>query len=61
MVRYVVIKEMVANLGDKYSSFLNPNEYRLAIHRPLPSEVKYLAHQYTGVGIEVHIRQYPLC
>lgn len=44
---------MVANMGDKYSSFLNPEEYRLAIYRPVPSELKYLVYQYTGIGIEV--------
>lgn len=50
---YAAIKEMVSHLGDKYSSFLSPNEYRLAIHHPLPSEIKYLAYQYTGVGMEL--------
>lgn len=50
---YAAIKEMVTHLGDKYSSFLLPNEYRLAILHPLPSEIKYLSLQYTGVGMEL--------
>jgi len=50
---YAALKEMVTHLGDKYSQFLVPNEYRLAIHHPLPSEIKYLAYQYTGVGMEL--------
>ncbi|KAG0567495.1 hypothetical protein KC19_7G139300 [Ceratodon purpureus] len=50
---YAAIKEMVTHLGDKYSSFLVPNEYRLAINHPLPSEIKYLSLQYTGVGMEL--------
>lgn len=50
---YAAVKEMVSHLGDKYSSFLVPNEYRLAIHRPLQSEIKYLSYQYTGIGMEV--------
>ncbi len=47
------MKEMVANLGDRYSAFLIPEEYRLAIRHPLPSELKYLAYRYTGIGMEV--------
>jgi hypothetical protein len=47
------VKEMVANLGDRYSAFLIPEEYRLAIRHPLPSELKYLAYRYTGIGMEV--------
>eukprot|EP00897_Mesotaenium_endlicherianum_P001537 jgi/Mesen1/1410/ME000130S00497 len=50
---YAVVKEMVARLGDPYSAFLDPFRYRLAIHRPLLSEIKYLAYQYTGIGIEL--------
>uniref|UniRef100_A0A7I4FVI0 PDZ domain-containing protein n=1 Tax=Physcomitrium patens TaxID=3218 RepID=A0A7I4FVI0_PHYPA len=50
---YAAVKEMVSHLGDKYSSFLVPNEYRLAIHRPLQSEIKYLSYQYTGIGMEL--------
>eukprot|EP00850_Spirogloea_muscicola_P024927 SM001788S03435 [mRNA] locus=s1788:112:1975:+ [translate_table: standard] len=47
------VKAMVDALGDRYSAYLTPPQYRLAIHRPLPSEVKYLAYQYTGVGMEL--------
>lgn len=41
------------SLGDRYSAFLAPDQYRVAIRHPKPSEIKYLAFQYTGVGIEV--------
>jgi len=50
---YQAVKEMVANLGDRYSAFLIPEEYRLAIRHPLPSELKYLAYRYTGIGMEL--------
>ncbi|CAM6106245.1 unnamed protein product [Calypogeia fissa] len=50
---YTIIKEMVGSLGDPYSAFLGPSQYRIAIRRPNPSEIKYLAFQYTGVGIEL--------
>lgn len=50
---YAAAQEMVAALGDKYSAFLDPFHYRLAIHHPIPSEIKYLAYQYTGIGIEL--------
>ncbi|KAH8958311.1 hypothetical protein BDL97_06G017200 [Sphagnum fallax] len=52
---YQAVKEMVANLGDRYSAFLIPEEYRLAIRHPLPSELKYLAYRYTGIGMEAGI------
>lgn len=55
---YKAIKEMVARLGDSYSSFLTPEEYRIALHRPMPLELKYLIYQYTGVGIQIGER-YP--
>ncbi|KAG6541803.1 hypothetical protein Mapa_016818 [Marchantia paleacea] len=48
---YRVIKTMVDSIGDRYSAFLNPQQYRLAIRRPIPSEIKYLTYQYTGVGV----------
>ncbi|PTQ29718.1 hypothetical protein MARPO_0135s0004 [Marchantia polymorpha] len=48
---YRVIKNMVDSIGDRYSAFLNPQQYRLAIRRPIPSEIKYLTYQYTGVGV----------
>ncbi|KAL3680577.1 hypothetical protein R1sor_023533 [Riccia sorocarpa] len=48
---YRVIKMMVESLGDRYSAFLDPQQYRLAIRRPIPSEIKYLTYQYTGVGV----------
>lgn len=50
---YKAAKGMVARLGDRYSSFLTPEEYRFALHRPIQSELKYLAYQYTGVGMEI--------
>lgn len=50
---YAVLTDMVASLGDRYSAFLPPSLYRLAIRHPNPSEVRYLAAQYTGIGIEV--------
>eukprot|EP00850_Spirogloea_muscicola_P023147 SM000332S12452 [mRNA] locus=s332:56334:60509:- [translate_table: standard] len=50
---FAAVKAMVDTLGDRYSAYLTPPQYRLAIHRPLPSEVKYLAYQYTGVGMEL--------
>lgn len=52
---YAVLTDMVASLGDRYSAFLPPSLYRLAIRHPNPSEVRYLAAQYTGIGIEVRI------
>ncbi|KAL2621450.1 hypothetical protein R1flu_001655 [Riccia fluitans] len=48
---YRVIRTMIESLGDRYSAFLAPQQYRLAIRRPIPSEIKYLTYQYTGVGI----------
>lgn len=50
---YKAAKRMVARLQDRYSSFLTPEEYRFALHRPIQSELKYLAYQYTGVGMQI--------
>ncbi|MCO5574915.1 hypothetical protein L7F22_028710 [Adiantum nelumboides] len=50
---YKAVKGMVSRLQDRYSSFLTPEEYRFALHRPIQSELKYLAYQYTGVGMEI--------
>ncbi|KAI5066867.1 hypothetical protein GOP47_0017395 [Adiantum capillus-veneris] len=50
---YRAVKGMVSRLQDRYSSFLIPEEYRFALHRPIQSELKYLAYQYTGVGMEI--------
>ncbi|KAH7387157.1 hypothetical protein KP509_16G008500 [Ceratopteris richardii] len=50
---YRAAKSMVSSLEDRYSSFLTPEEYRIALHRPIQSELKYLAYQYTGVGMEI--------
>ncbi|MCO5556695.1 hypothetical protein L7F22_010246 [Adiantum nelumboides] len=52
---YKAVKGMVSRLQDRYSSFLTPEEYRFALHRPIQSELKYLAYQYTGVGMEVEL------
>mgnify|MGYP002776942915 FL=1 len=53
LFRYKAVKQLVARLGDRYSSFLTPEEYRFALRRPIQSELKYLVYQYTGVGMEV--------
>eukprot|EP00250_Pteridium_aquilinum_P007143 c16926_g1_i1 orf=20-2062(+) len=50
---YKAAKGMVARLLDRYSSFLTPEEYRFALRRPIQSELKYLAYQYTGVGMQI--------
>eukprot|EP00208_Stichococcus_sp_RCC1054_P001119 CAMPEP_0206145654 /NCGR_PEP_ID=MMETSP1473-20131121/28105_1 /ASSEMBLY_ACC=CAM_ASM_001109 /TAXON_ID=1461547 /ORGANISM="Stichococcus sp, Strain RCC1054" /LENGTH=649 /DNA_ID=CAMNT_0053541937 /DNA_START=262 /DNA_END=2212 /DNA_ORIENTATION=+ len=44
---------MVASLGDPYSEWLPPSEFRRALRKPQPAEREYLALQMTGVGIAV--------
>mmetsp|Transcript_61613 Transcript_61613/g.194965 ORF Transcript_61613/g.194965 Transcript_61613/m.194965 type:complete len:598 (-) Transcript_61613:32-1825(-) len=50
---WAAAEEMVASLGDKYSEFLEPDDFNLALRRPSPLQRKYLAAQYTGVGLEL--------
>lgn len=44
---------MIASLGDPYSEWLPPSEFRRALRKPLPAERKYLSVQMSGVGIAV--------
>lgn len=50
---YKAAEEMMASLGDQYSQFLPPSQYRRAIRHPQPAEREYLAAQSTGTGIHV--------
>ncbi|KAL3145262.1 hypothetical protein ABBQ32_001001 [Trebouxia sp. C0010 RCD-2024] len=50
---YKAAEEMMASLGDRYSQFLPPSQYRRAIRHPQPAEREYLAAQSTGTGVHV--------
>ncbi|KAK9841245.1 hypothetical protein WJX74_002514 [Apatococcus lobatus] len=50
---YQAARKMVASLGDKYSEFLAPDQFRRALRRPSPAELPYLAAQLTGVGFSI--------
>ncbi|KAI8470624.1 MAG: ClpP/crotonase-like domain-containing protein [Monoraphidium minutum] len=49
---HAALRDLVGRLGDKYSAFLDSNEFRRALRRPSPQERSYLAAQYVGVGIQ---------
>lgn len=50
---YKAAEDMMASLGDQYSQFLPPSQYRRAIRHPQPAEREYLAAQSTGTGVHV--------
>jgi hypothetical protein len=45
---YQAAGQMVGALGDPYSEFMPPSQFRRALRRPLPAERNYLAAQYVG-------------
>lgn len=45
---YKAMTTMVDSLGDRYSEFLPPARFRLAVHRPKPVELTYHEAQLTG-------------
>ena len=48
---YKEIKLLIDKLGDKYTTFFAPSDYRRAINRPTKEEAKYLEAINTGVGL----------
>ncbi|GBF93173.1 histone-lysine N-methyltransferase [Raphidocelis subcapitata] len=50
---YAALKDLVDRLGDRYSAFLTPPEFRRALRRPLPLERSYLAAQFVGIGVQL--------
>ncbi|KAK9805537.1 hypothetical protein WJX72_003921 [[Myrmecia] bisecta] len=53
---YAAAQRMVASLGDQYSEFLGPSQFRQALRRPRPAEREYLAAQFNGVGLQIASR-----
>jgi len=53
---YATVSSMVESLGDGYSQFLPPAEYRRVTRRSRPEERSYLSAMLVGVGIEVGSR-----
>mmetsp|Transcript_9205 Transcript_9205/g.22784 ORF Transcript_9205/g.22784 Transcript_9205/m.22784 type:complete len:637 (-) Transcript_9205:387-2297(-) len=47
------LQRLMGRLGDRYSEFLPPSDFRRALRRPLPSERRYLAAQAVGVGLQL--------
>jgi hypothetical protein len=48
---YAALSELLASLGDRYSTFLPPPAFRRALRRPLPAERSYLEAQYVGACV----------
>ena len=48
---YQAAGQMVGSLGDSYSEFMPPSQFRRALRRPLPAERNYLAAQYVGKSL----------
>ena len=52
------IDVMVSSLGDRYTTFLDAEEYRKVLRMKLsPSEIDYFRNQNVGPGIEVSIAE----
>ncbi|CAK0787071.1 hypothetical protein CVIRNUC_010287 [Coccomyxa viridis] len=54
---YKALRSMLASLGDPYTEFLWPSQFRQALSRPMPAERDYLEAQFTGVGVLVAQQQ----
>lgn len=50
---YASAERMLSALGDRYSHFLPPSQFRQAIQRPSPAERDYLEAQFVGTGVQL--------
>ena len=45
---YAAAKELISQLGDRYSEYLEPSAFRAAIRKPTKAELDYLSGQAVG-------------